>query len=217
MSQREDGFWQTVAQGLVRRDFAWLQPLRGTVSDIVVFGCWDDGETDRQCREAYALLRVLHASRATVLDKEAAYIGNARAWYQEARAGQPKWFAGWVLEFVVSDMAGEAPELRSNAYDLAYCSGVLFFMHSEPSKLQAAVNTMARVVSPGGWVIACEDPGLTSLFEGAGLLKADRLDGAPDYAYCYRKQVRRKGGSHYREVGHSREDRDRRDRRPGHE
>ena len=176
-----------MAQGLVRRDFAWLQPLRGTVSDIVVFGCWDDGETDRQCREAYALLRVLHASRATVVDREAAFIGNARAWYQEARARQPRWFDSWVVEFVVTDMAGEAPELRSNAYDLAYCSGVLFFMQSEPRKLQAAVNTMARVVSPGGWIIACEDPGLPSLFKGVGLLKTDRPDGAPEYAYCYRK------------------------------
>jgi len=187
MSDLENDFWRIVAQGLHRGDLAWLQPLRGTVSDIVVFGCWDDGDAIRQCRESYALVRVLHASRATVVDKEAAFIGNARAWYQEARARQPKWCAGWVVEFVVSDMAGAAPVLPSSNFDLAYCSGVLFFMQSEPSKLQAAVNTMARVVSPGGWVIANEHPGLTSLFEGAGLLKADRLDGAPDCAYCYRK------------------------------
>jgi hypothetical protein len=187
MSDLENDFWRIVAQGLHKGDFAWLQPLRGTVSDIVVFGCSDDGDMDRQCREAYVLLRMLQASRATVVDKEAAYIRNARAWYEEARARQPQWFVGWVVEFVVSDMAGAAPELPSNAYELAYCSGVFYFMQSQAHKLQAAVHTMARVVRPGGWVIACEDPGLTSLFEGAGLLKADRLHGAPDYAYCYRK------------------------------
>jgi len=48
----EEDFWQIVAQGLRRSDFEWLEPLRASVSSIVVFGCWDNGDTVRQCRES---------------------------------------------------------------------------------------------------------------------------------------------------------------------
>ena len=79
--------------------------------------------------------------------------------------------------------------LTVNGFDLAYCSGVLYFMRSDAGKLQAAINTMARVVKPGGWVIANEDEGLDRHFEEAGLEKAEYLDDAPEYAYCYRKPL----------------------------
>lgn len=185
----EKDFWQIVAQGLLRSDFEWLEPLRAFVSSIIVFGCWDDGDTDRQCREAYVLLRILEASSAVVVDKEAEYIRNAQNWFQETRAQYPELFGAYDLQFVVSDMTGETDELPINRFDLAYCSGVLYFMRSDAGKLQAAVNTMARVVKPGGWVIACEDQGLDRQFEEAGLEKAARLDNAPEYAYCYRKPL----------------------------
>jgi hypothetical protein len=54
--------------------------------------------------------------------------------------------------------------------------------------MQTAVNSMARVVKPGGWVIACEDEGLEPYFEAAGLEKTEELKQAPEYAYCYRKR-----------------------------
>jgi hypothetical protein len=62
-------------------------------------------------------------------------------------------------------------------------------MRSDAGKLQAAVDTMARVVKPGGWVIANEDKGLDRRFEEAGLAKAEGLGNAPEYAYCYRKPL----------------------------
>jgi SAM-dependent methyltransferase len=184
----EKDFWQIVAQGLERSDFEWLEPLRAFVSSIIVFGCWDDGDTVRHCREPYVLLRILEATRAVVVDKEAEYLRNAQRWFQETQAEHPELFGACDLEFIVSDMTGETDELPVNDFDLAYCSGVLYFMREDTGNLQASINTMARVVKPGGWVIANEDEGLDERFEEAGLERAT-LDRAPEYAYCYRKPL----------------------------
>jgi SAM-dependent methyltransferase len=183
----EKGFWQIVAQGLLRSDFEWLKTLRASVSSIIIFGCWDNGDTNRGCREPYALLRVLEATNAVVVDKEAEYIRNAQSWFQKTRAQYPELFGAYDLKFVVSDMTRETDELPINYFDLTYCSGVLYFIRSDVGQLQAAVNTMARVVKPGGWVIASEDEGLEMVFEEAELEKAESFDNAPEYVYCYRK------------------------------
>ena len=188
MNERD--FWQIVAQGLLKSDFEWLEPLGASVSSIIVFGCWDDGDADRCCREAYVLLRILEASSAVVVDKEAKFIRNARSWFQKTQAQYPQLFGAYDLGFVVGDMAGETAELGVDRFDLAYCSGVLYFMRSDAGRLQAAIDTMARAVRPGGWVIACEDEGLERHFEEVGLEKAEGLDDAPEYAYCYRKPLR---------------------------
>jgi len=136
------------------------------------------------------LLRILEATRAVVVDKEAEYIRNARSWFQKTQAQYPELFGAYDLKFVAGDMTRETAELLANCFDPAYCSGVLYFMRSDAGKLQASVNTMARVVRPGGWVIANEDEGLEGQFEEAGLEKAEGLDDAPEYAYCYRKPLR---------------------------
>lgn len=185
----EKDFWQIVAQGLLRSDFEWLEPLRASVSSIIIFGCWDNGDTNRGCREPYALLRILEATSAVVVDKEAEYIRNAQSWFQKTQAQYPELFGAYDLKFVVSDMARETDELPINCFDLAYCSGVLYYMRYDIGQLQAAVNTMARVVKPGGWIIANEDEGLGGRFEEAGLERVESLDDAPEYAYCYRKPL----------------------------
>jgi hypothetical protein len=185
----EKKFWRIVAQGLLKSDFEWLEPLRAFVSSIVIFGCWDNGDTNRGCREPYVLLRILEATSAMVVDKEAEYIRNVQSWFQKTRAQYPELFGAYNLEFVVGDMTGETDELTINCFNLAYCSGVLYFMRSDASKLRAAVNTMARVVKPGGWVIANEDKGLDNWFETAGLEKARCLSNAPEHTYCYRKPL----------------------------
>jgi SAM-dependent methyltransferase len=185
----EEQFWQIVAQDLERSDFEWLALLGASVSSLIVFGCWDDGDANRQCREAYVLLRVLEATRAVVVDREAEYIRNARSWFQNTQAQYPDLFAACDLRFVVADMAIEAHNLPADCFDLAYCSGVLYSMRSDAGALQAAVNTMARVVKPGGWVIASEDEGLDRQFQEAGLEEAERPEDAPAYAYCYRKPL----------------------------
>jgi hypothetical protein len=51
------------------------------------------------------------------------------------------------------------------------------------------VSAMARVVRPGGWVVASEHEGLDTWFDGAGLVRAQGLADAPQYAYCYRKPL----------------------------
>jgi SAM-dependent methyltransferase len=135
------------------------------------------------------LLRILEATSAVVVDREAEYIRNAQSWFQQTRAQYPELLGAYDLKFVLSDMTRETDELPINCFDLAYCSGVLYFMRADAGKLQAAVHTMARVVKPGGWVIANEDEGLEGQFEGAGLEKAECLDNAPQYAYCYRKPL----------------------------
>lgn len=183
----EPEFWEILGPRLLREDVEWLEPLRSLVSRIIVFGCRDTGEADSSCREAYALLRILDASSAVVVDKEAEHINNARCWFRKTRAQYPALFGSFDVVFAASDMTQKRDELGHNRFDLAYCSGVLFYMRSDAGALQAAVNTMARVVKPGGWVTAAEDEGLDSYFERAGLEKATGLDNAPDYAYCYQK------------------------------
>jgi hypothetical protein len=183
----ERDFWQVVAQGLLKSDFEWLAPLRARVSGLIVFGCWDDGSANRRCREAYALLRILEATSAVVVDREVEYICNAQRWFQEARARYPQLLGPYDLEFVVSDMTQEADELGIDCFDLAYCSGVLYILKSDADQLQAAVNTMARVVRAGRWVVANEDEGLDRFFWEAGLERAKLSANAPAYAYCYRK------------------------------
>jgi len=185
----EDDFWQIVAHGLVRSDFEWLAPLKAFVSSVVVFGCWDDGGANRGCREPYALLRILEATSAVVVDKEAEYVRNAQSWFQKTQAQYPELLDAYELKFVASDMTRQTDELAVNGFDFAYCSGVLYYMRSDAGKLQAAVNTLARVIRPGGWVIANEDEGLDRQFKVAGLDKAECLDDAPEYAYCYRKPL----------------------------
>ena len=180
-------FWHIVAQGLLRSDLEWLEPLKAFVSSLIVFGCEDDGDTNRRCREAYVLLRMLEATRAVVVDKEAGYIRNARGWFQETQARHPELFGAYDLKFIASDMTRETDDLPRDSFDLAYCSGVLHYMRSDAGKLQASINTMARVVRAGGWVVACEDKGLDRYFEKAGLRKSESLDDAPEYAYCYRR------------------------------
>jgi len=86
-------------------------------------------------------------------------------------------------------MTRETDDLPGDSFDLAYCSGVLYFLRSDASMLQASINTMARVIRAGGWVFACEDKGLDRYFEKAGLRKSESLDDAPEYAYCYRKSL----------------------------
>lgn len=185
----EPGFWEILGTRILREDLEWLEPLRSHASHIIVFGCRDTGEADSSCREAYALLRILDASSAVVADKEPEHIDNARCWFRKTRAQYPRLFSTYDVAFAVSDMTWKKDELGRDRFDLAYCSGVLFYLTSDAAKVQAAVNTMARVVRPGGWVIAAEDESLGRYFVRAGLEKANGLDNAPQYAYCYQKPL----------------------------
>jgi hypothetical protein len=180
-------FWQILGPCISIADLGWLVPLRSVVSSVVVFGCQHTGEAESSCREAYGLLKILDATEALIVDKEPEYISNARRWFRAIQGQHPGLFGSYGVTFAVSDMTWEADQLGRDRFDLAYCSGVLYCVRSNTDELQAAVDTMARVVRRGGFVIAREDEGLDGYFEGAGLQKVECLGSIPRPAYCYRK------------------------------
>jgi hypothetical protein len=138
----ERDFWQIIGLGILKKEFEWVGPLRDSVSSVVVIGCWDQGDTSGTCSEPYALLRILEACNAVVVDKEAEYIRNAQGWLERTQARYPDLFNDCNVEFVVSDIAEGMGQLASEGFDLAYCSNVLYYMKSDIRRLQAAVNTI---------------------------------------------------------------------------
>jgi len=163
----------------LKYEYEWLKPLRPYVDSIVVFGC--SATECETCAEPYALLWTLKATRIVVIDKNPEYILNAQRW----RERHPD-FKDYPLEFVVGDMTDEIDALDESTFDLSYCKDVLYSMYSSPQELQESINTMARVVKPGGWVIAREPVDIRHVFEAAGLARVC-LDNAPDWSYCYKK------------------------------
>ena len=181
--------WQIVGHECLQYEYEWLEHLRPEVNHIVSFGCWPMGETIT-CSEPYALLWSLEASRIVVIDKNQEHIQNARQWLVTTRKSQPN-FNDYVLEFVVADMADKAlfhkeDKLEENAFDLAYCCRVLYYMKSNAVLLETAVENMVSMVRSGGWLVADEPFAVGQYFEAMGLTKRV-FHGAPDTAYCYQK------------------------------
>jgi SAM-dependent methyltransferase len=180
-----------------RTDLEWLAQLRESVESIADFGC-------RASPEAFALLWRLCATEIVVIEKEKKHLARPVALRKEfERSTRSHCLEGRTMEFIAADML--APPLRSNHFDLAYCEEVLYFIADDSGlqRIQDAINEMARVIKPGGWVIAIEpkmgmkdeedlwDPlyeckDISEYFRAAGLTKSD-LDGAPDCSYCYRR------------------------------
>jgi SAM-dependent methyltransferase len=189
----------------LRYEYEWLKPLRSSVDSIADFGCW--ATTDAQTpSEPYSLLWTLEATRVVVIDKNPEYIRNAQAWLDFTRA-RHSYFEDYDLKFIVGDLTDRIDALNECDFDLSYCDRVLYNMYPNLEELQNSINEMARVVKPGGWVIAIEpkmgveyefdgkalvpnplnDPKNASQFFEAANLDRAYLDGAPDFSYCYRK------------------------------
>ena len=183
----ENARWEIVADPCLRYDYEWLSPLRSSVDNIISFGCWASSDVRSTCSEPYALLWTLEAEQIVVIDKKSEYIQNAQEWLKTARKQHP-YFTDYNLEFVVGDITQKVDTFGENSFDLAYCKNTLY----QIKECQVAVNTMARVVKPGGWVIAVESIDLYKEFEKAGLKKEACWDGTPEYTYCYRKPLPRK-------------------------
>ena len=190
--------------------FKWLAQLSGTVESIVDFGCWNSSEP-------FALLWAVDATQVKVIEKEEKNLAEPREELERLRNINLGCLEGRSVEFVVADMSSMVAELPSDHFDLAYCENVLYFMQSDLPKVQEAINEMARVVRPGGWVIAIEtkigakfeevvDEFASKLFghtqtrfvrvsdpmDISELFRIARLvhyglDGAPDWSYCYKK------------------------------
>ena len=169
-----------------RKDFNWLSQLSG-IESIANFGCWSP--------EPLALLWVLNAREVRVIEKEEGHLARPKEIVDNIRTLFPDCLAGRSVEFLPpSDMT--TVELQRDYFDLAYCERVLTNMDDDYT-IQVAIEKMADVVKPGGWVVAVEsmpdEQGnprqrneIEAMFTKAGL-KEEKLDGSPENAYCYRK------------------------------
>lgn len=204
--------WEVVStNGIYLRDeYKWLEPLQSFVDSIADFGCWASEEWST-CSEPYALLWTLEASGVVVIDKNPEYIKNAQEWLKTTRL-KNLYFKDYSLEFIVGDMTKNElqAKLPGNNFDLSFCQNVLYNMYDDSEEIQNAVNEMARVVKPGGWIIAIEPKvgvefknvpfwgeisvpmpvsnpvDISSLFAVAGLIRVN-IDNAPNWSYCYKK------------------------------
>lgn len=189
--------WSVVAANgaCLRYEYEWLKPLRPSVDNIAHFGCRADAQGET-CSEPYALLWTLEATKVVVIDKEREHIRNARLWLKNTRQ-QHSYFEDYPLEFEKGDMTDEnlvenIDALDEDSFGLSYCHSVLYNMYPSPNALRVSVDIMARVVKPGGWVIAIESQlskykdEISKYFKSAGLVRFN-LDGAPKCSYCYQK------------------------------
>lgn len=187
--------------------YAWLVPLARSVERIADFGCWE-GE------EAFTLLWALDASQVTVIEKKEEHLGNLRKRLLQIRDKAPLSMEGRHIEVIEADMTKQVEQLQSGCFDLAFCKDVLYDIpiHGSLQDVQYAVSEMARVVKPGGYVIAVEgdvyaeyegfekDPifavqrpkpkgepvDIHPMFAAAGLVRSELIN-APQGAYIYRK------------------------------
>lgn len=196
-----------------RIDLEWLSQLKGSVDVIADFGC--------SSSEFLALLWYLDAAGVKVIEKEEENLSKPREELETIRQVLPVALEGRSAAFIVEDMVnlGE-DQVPSDYCDLAYCEEVLYFMMPDLQKVQNSVNQMARVVRPGGWVIAVEKKIGAEVQEVEGEL-LNKLPGqkviqcipvsdpinldplfesvglvkailadAPEWSYCYRKPDR---------------------------
>jgi len=192
-------------------EYAWLSILKGSINSIADFGCWSS--------EPYALLWTLDASEIIVVEKELAnldQIVGAKEDLEILMRRIPASMTGREIKFIVADMTSIVKELITNSVDLAFCKNVLYQIYEankDLSGVQNVVNEMARVVKPGGWVIAVEpkigaehenivqdffgtkielpcrvgDPiDISPLFQKVALIR-NTFEGAPEWSYCYKK------------------------------
>jgi SAM-dependent methyltransferase len=176
-----------------RNDFKWLVQLSRTVESIVNFGCWS--------AEPFGLLWTLDATSVTVVEKEEQHLVRPKEILENLQKSNPDCLEGRSVKIhPPADMI--TTNLAIGHFDLAYCERVLTNMETD-LEVQAAVNKMAQVVKPRGWVIAVESlpdeqrnprprENIALLFIKAGLVE-ERLDGAPEDAYCYRKPLTETG------------------------
>lgn len=174
---------------------------------IANFGCWDGVE-------AFVLLWLLDASEITVLDVEEKHVADLRqliGWLQNTK---PASLQGRSIKPIVADMTFTVAEMPANHFDLAFCHNTLYNLKDDDSNndnnVQSGVNEMARVIRPGGYLIASEPKmgvkfgsvegsiaegpkrsgnpiDISNLFVKAGLKKVDTDVVIPPFTYIYQK------------------------------
>jgi len=197
-------FMQLQTTGL-KEHLKWLTQLSASVESIANFGCWSN--------ESFALMWTLDATKVTVIEKKKEHLTALKEKLETLKKTNPGCLEGRSVELIAADMSTKVAELPCDHFNLAYCEDVLYYMESDLQKVQSAINEMARVVKPGGWIIAVEpkigaefeniprkffgdkvstpvrvsDPiDIGQFFEAAGLVRVN-IDSAPDWSYCYKK------------------------------
>jgi hypothetical protein len=163
----------------------WLSQLSSSVESIANFGCWSS--------EPFVLMWTLDATEVKVIEKEEENLSKPfgpKEQFEYLKRNLPSALEGRSIEFITKDMSKRVDELRPNYFDLAYCERVLCYSLPDLQKVQSSINEMTRVVKPGAWVIAVNEPEIDfrPLFTRVGLIE-ERLKGAPEKAYCYRKPL----------------------------
>lgn len=182
----------------LQQKFQPLAVLKPEINRIVNFGYWhrDDGIDSN---EPYALVWTLDASEVVVVEKDKKCVQAGQEIMEGLRKRVPACFKLHSIRFLLGDMTNPIPELRQNYFDVSYCERVLLQIYDEHSKqgLTKAIAQIVRVVRPGGWVIACEQPteylpkNVEFFFEEAGLTinKSIRRVGILKDAYIYNKPL----------------------------
>lgn len=184
----------------------WLTPLSDRVSRVVNFGHWNS-------TEPYILLWILNAQYLLVVEQDFENLHSPNQTRACLRETLPESLLGRKVEFIAADMLKGFSQ--ANCFDLAYCENTLYFMDEDIEILKQAIYEMARVVRPGGSIIAVEpkmgvkyknvpcilfgnsmdfpfpenEPvDISHLFEEIGLVSF-QLANMPEYTYCYRKPL----------------------------
>lgn len=173
----------------------WLSQLRTSVESLASFGCMSS--------EPFYLMWTLDAGEVKVTEVCHERICERKKEQECLEATIPLAFKGRTIDFILADMRTvNEDQLPPNHFDLAFCERVLYQIFlTDLEKVQGtvnsqniqealqkvleAINQMARIVKPGGWVIAVEtiaiNPGddprnISPLFKIAGLCK-EQLEG----------------------------------------
>lgn len=178
----------------------------GQARKVLQVGCWGASET-------LNLLWGYEADEIVGIEIDPGHIARAEQETASLR-GRPDYCLGdQIVRYIQGDISKYNNELVSDYFDLAYCEHVLYyFSHEKPldeAAVRAAIQQMARVVKPGGTVIAIEpklgaefrtegegftqmqvrisDPiDISFYFEAEGLIDT-RAEGDKYWQYVYRK------------------------------
>ena len=115
---------------------------------LITFGCGGS--------EPFALLWVLGANEINVVEKDVNRLAEPMEELELLKKQYPNTYKQDTVNFIIADMSAPLPQIPSDYFDLAFCESVLYYMKNDVEILQCAVNQMARVVKPGGWIVAIE-------------------------------------------------------------
>lgn len=162
----------------------WLKQLSDTMDKLITFGCGGS--------EPFALLWILGANEIKVVEKDANRLTEPIEELELLKRQYPATYKQDTVDFIIADMSVPLHQIPSDYFELAFFESVLYYMEKDIEVLQSAINQMARVVRPGGWVIAIEhkfeQEEINKLFGATGLMLIT-CPQAPPSAHCFKKAI----------------------------